>query len=583
MNAPIAHTETLAASIGPAKADRRKVLTCIFLLALVARLAHVIAIGYSPFSNYLVGDAAKYTKWASRIAAGDWVGDTVFYQAPLYPYFLAIIKVTLGDSVVAVRLVQMFVGALSCCMLAGATWNLFDRKAAIVAGVIMSLYAPSIFLESLVQKSVLDLFFISLILWLTSRILRESNTQKLWLMLGIGVGGFCLTRENAIALVPIFLLWSVLRTFQFKQTTLKETDSVQETDLAQLPKFGKRFQHACFYVLGICLLLAPVAIRNYAIGGELHITTSQLGPNFYIGNNPNATGYYSPLIFARGDAKHEQNDAIAIAETAMNKKLTAGEVSDFYMQQALNFISTQPIKWLKLLSSKVLMACNSTEIIDTEDQYVVQNYSPVLFITGLVFQFGFLLPIGIIGMIQQRRRWRKLWPIYAVCLMFASTLIVFFIFSRYRYPLVPIIAMFAAPTIANLFDELRQKSRSTQNRSPELKTLDLGNLVIMAAICVVCFLPVINRKLAGSVCYNNYANQALMRRDYETAERFIELSLLEQPAYSLAFNTRGVLHREQGNRAAAESNFRKAIQISPNYENAKRNLKNLLSDAMETK
>ena len=43
------------------------------------------------------------------------------------------------------------------------------------------------------------------------------------------------------------------------------------------------------------LVLAPVALRNRAAGGELVLTTSQAGANFYIGNHPGADGRYQPL------------------------------------------------------------------------------------------------------------------------------------------------------------------------------------------------------------------------------------------------------------------------------------------------
>ena len=37
----------------------------------------------------MMGDAQSYHAWAQEIAAGNWIGDDVFYQAPLYPYFFA--------------------------------------------------------------------------------------------------------------------------------------------------------------------------------------------------------------------------------------------------------------------------------------------------------------------------------------------------------------------------------------------------------------------------------------------------------------------------------------------------------------
>src|SRR5262245_31399286 len=60
----------------------------VFLVALAVRLLHLWQIRRAPFFDVLLGDARGYDAWAQQIAAGDWIGRDVFYQAPLYPYFL---------------------------------------------------------------------------------------------------------------------------------------------------------------------------------------------------------------------------------------------------------------------------------------------------------------------------------------------------------------------------------------------------------------------------------------------------------------------------------------------------------------
>ena len=60
----------------------------IFAIALAVRLIHVWQLRSSPFFDVLMGDANGYDQWAQRLAAGDWIGSEVFYQAPLYPYVL---------------------------------------------------------------------------------------------------------------------------------------------------------------------------------------------------------------------------------------------------------------------------------------------------------------------------------------------------------------------------------------------------------------------------------------------------------------------------------------------------------------
>jgi hypothetical protein len=78
--------------------------------------------------------------------------------------------------------------------------------------------------------------------------------------------------------------------------------------------FATRLQLAAAFVLGLAIVLLPVAIRNYAVGGGFYLTTSQFGPNFFIGNNPNADGTYASLRFGRGAPEYERQDATELAE-----------------------------------------------------------------------------------------------------------------------------------------------------------------------------------------------------------------------------------------------------------------------------
>src|SRR5262245_57235722 len=181
--------------------------TGVFVAALAIRLLHVWQIRRSPFADVLLGDARGYDEWATRIAAGEWIGRDVFYQAPLYPYFLGIVYSAFGHSVTAARLVQSLLGAGSCALLALAGRRFFSPRVGIVAGLLLAGYAPSIFFDGLLQKSVLDVFFIALALYLMARLLDEPDSLRLWLSLGLAMGGLSLTRENALVFIVVVLGW----------------------------------------------------------------------------------------------------------------------------------------------------------------------------------------------------------------------------------------------------------------------------------------------------------------------------------------------------------------------------------------
>src|SRR5438067_1177986 len=169
-------------------------IVTVFAVALLVRLAHLWAMRRSPFFDTLLGDTQSYYAWGRQIAGGDIIGHDVFYQAPLYAYFLGAID-TVRASVSAVRVCQAIVGALSCVLLARATAHLFGFTAGIVAGLMLAFYAPAIFFDGLIQKSVLDVFLLSLLLALLTRLMRDAidsagadRARWRWLSVGIVLG-----------------------------------------------------------------------------------------------------------------------------------------------------------------------------------------------------------------------------------------------------------------------------------------------------------------------------------------------------------------------------------------------------------
>ena len=84
-------------------------LVALALLALVARLAWVVPYDrHHPQADRPVIDEASYDTWARELAAGDWLGDEVFFQEPLYPYLLGVAYSLFGvDTSVALSLIHI--------------------------------------------------------------------------------------------------------------------------------------------------------------------------------------------------------------------------------------------------------------------------------------------------------------------------------------------------------------------------------------------------------------------------------------------------------------------------------------------
>src|SRR5262249_43781206 len=153
-----------------------------------------------------------------------------------------------------------------------------------------------------------------------------------------------------------------------------------------------------------------------------------------IGNNPRSDGTYMPLRFGRGAPEYERQDATELAERAVGRHLTPGEVSNYWTSRALTFIRSEPFAWLKLMARKAALFANATEMLDTESQYSYDEWSVITRVAGTIGHFGILVPLAVLGLWttwSDRTRSRIL---VALTIAYAASVVIFYVFARYRFP-----------------------------------------------------------------------------------------------------------------------------------------------------
>jgi 4-amino-4-deoxy-L-arabinose transferase-like glycosyltransferase len=477
---------------------RWTLMLAVGLLALVLRLVYIWQISHAPFFDLRLGDAEAYHQWALRIANGDWLGEGVFYQVPLYPYFLATVYKVFGDGAAMVRFIQAVIGAGSCMLLAAAGMALFGKYGAI-AGALLAVYPPAIFLDGLLDKSTLVSFFTAALLYLLSA--RHARFRTL--LAGVVLGLLSLTRENALLIGVPVLLWLLIG------------DRDSPSDDSQVTR-RSTWRAATAFLGGCVLVLLPVGARNYAVGGEFHLTTSQFGPNFYIGNHAGARGLYDPLVPGRGNAADERGDAVRLAEEASRRTLSPEEVSSFWTARALEFIRTQPGVWLGQLPRKLALTYNAIEIADTESQDVYAEWSSLLRALAPV-SFGVIFCLAAFGVCMTANAWRRLWFLYAIALTYTLSIIIFYVFARYRFPLVPVLILFAA-------------GGGAAWRETSARPMRRWAFVALAIAGGLTYLPLENTRIDRISHYVNIANAFLgdpQKRDQAAA--FYDKALRESP------------------------------------------------------
>jgi tetratricopeptide (TPR) repeat protein len=494
--------------------------------ALVLRVLYLLELRDTPLFAVLIGDAQQYDAWAQRIAGGRWLGTEIFYQTPLYPYLLAVVFLVAGHSLMAVRLLQALLGAASCVLLALAGRRFAGARAGLAAGLLLAVYPPAIFFDGLIQKSSLDLFLVTLLLAL----LGEFLDRRRWPWLagaGVALGAFMLNRENARVLYPIVAVW--LWWF-FRETPAR----------ARAAWIG-------MFTAAVLAVIVPIGLRNYHVGGEFLLSTSQLGPNFYIGNHAGAQGSYEPLVPKHGNVAFEREDATRLAEKVSGRKLSAGEVSDYWFTRALGDIRAQPLGWMRLVGRKLLLTFNAAELVDTESIEVYAEYSRVL---GTLFwlDLGIVLPLAAIGVWQTRSDWRRLTLLYAMVGGLALSVALFYVLGRYRYPIVPIVLLFAAAALA----AVPRSARAWRQLAP--------GLAVAAIVAVVARLPLVP---IADETYLNLGTALISQGRSVEAIPLLERSAAAAPNYAAPHFNLGVALARTGDKQKSLDQFSAAVRLAP--------------------
>ena len=429
------------------------ILIIILLLALVVRTVHWLDVREDPFFAQLVMDSEEYDRWAIEIAEGNWLGSEVFFQAPLYPYFLAVVYSLFGHSLDAVYLIQIVICLLGIYALYRAGIKLAGEKVGLAAAALSAFYGVYLFYDVQLLKESLAVTLVCILLWVLAEA-RESKGLTLWIWAGVICGFLSLLRENMLLIVPFLLLLAI----------------------RPRERFSAFFLRSLVLILGTGIVLVPVAYRNWKVGGNFLPTTFQGGVNFYIGNNPQANGTYQPLSPGKQVPSYERTEPIRLAEKELGRQLEPYEVSNFWLRKSIDWAKKNPADFLKLQAKKAQMFWSWYEWPDAVDYYYVKQTSIIYKLPLL--EFGSISFLALIGLWFIRRRLHAFFPVLLFVVMWMASTAVFFLFSRYRLPAVPGLILIGAAGIGSVF------AYWNQNRKQSVIVLGLVVLALGAPLFV---------------------------------------------------------------------------------------------------
>ncbi len=484
---------------------QQKRLIFVLSCAALVRLVYLYQAQGTPLYEVLLIDSDFYHREALHIVAGNWLGDAVFFMNPFYAYFLALVYSLLGAEPFWAALFQVAMGTASCALVYGIASLLWGERAGLCGAGLMACYGVLVFYDGSLLTATPILFLNLCALYALLR--WENGGRAHWLyMAGLALGLSATARPTVLLFAMVLASWCIGQAGSWRAGL-------------------RAWVQVC---LAIGLVVAPVAVRNYAMGGEWGLTTSAMGMNFYVGNHPGATGIYAQVDFlSSAEPEKERDEFIREAQRRTQTNMTPAQASRYWFGRGLAYISEQPLDYAALLLRKTYMFFSRVEAQNNLSFYFARDFVPLLH--WVVVGWWLVAPLALGYWVSASPQQRVLLlDLYFACYLAACLL--FFVSSEYRLPVVPILALYAGRLIdrvAGYFKEHR-----------------LHRAVPVAVAVVLFALPI------------NYADAFAKRLTYRRVDYY----------------NFGVLYERRGAMVRAEGMFRGALNIDAGFAPARAGL-----------
>lgn len=506
----------------------RLILWVLFGVALTVRLLYLLESHASnPFFSAPVVDAHSYLELARRIVAGDWVAGTESYwQPPGFPYLLALLLAICGEDgvYVGMRVVHAILGALSVTLVYRLGRGL-GRRIAVGAATATALYGPLLYFEGELLAVALEIVLYLGLLWAMERALSQDQRWN-WILCGLLAGAAAVTR-------PTILLFVVIA-----------------AALALAGRsVGRRIppSRIAWSVAALGLVVAPVTVRNALVAHEFVLVSANGGINFYIGNHTRADS-----MVAIHPGMHWDR---LVGEPLAAGATTAGQRSGYFYNKAVETIVEGPVGWISRMALKSWQLIHGPEIKRNQDPYFARQHSWTLRLLmwdrWLSFPHGLLAPLALWGLLVS---WHRREPVLVLSRQFLAgyglAVVLFFVTSRYRVPLVPVACLFAALGTADLF----HRGKSNRVRLAVA-------IVIVGAFSILMNLPAAPPVTEDAQLYHDLGEVALRRDDFASAAAHSQRAVQLEADYPSAWHNLAVARMGLGQPTDAAEGAREALRL----------------------
>jgi len=366
---------------------------------------------------------------AASLAAGNgfaWPADSSYcpgtthptptaWQAPVYPLILGATFRAFGiyspAAFVAAIILQSLTGAVGCVLLFSIGRRIWGGATGLLAGLLFAISPSAIYFA--IQKVSSITLVVVLLLALVLLLLRLAVTPSLTkgVVCGFVMGVVLLTEPTIGAFCPFAALWFLL---------------------TAPTRWRTRLTIIALMAVTACLIILPWQIRNYMLFHRVFLIKSNLTRELFLSN------------YAEGAEDWEREKRLVVAAHD-------GERSALYRSRFLESIAQRPARF----AQKTLRRMTKFWISSPGEGDRKHPPNAMDLVVGVAY-FA-ILATGLAGLILTRLRGKEVRLL--VLALFSLPLpyyITWFTRFRYRFPVEPVLMLFAAYALSELFSVLRQ-------------------------------------------------------------------------------------------------------------------------------
>ncbi len=490
-------------------------IAAILGIAVLYRAVFLWQIRSSAFFRVPLIDSWEYHLDALKILSHGQPHHIAFWHPPAYPYLLAGIYGLAGSTAMLwPAVVNMILGILCLVLTFTIARIVCDRRSALIAAILAMMQPVLMTFEVQLLSVSLECFLNLLWVLLMLIALRDPFRRLPVFATGIVLGLSVVTRPTVLLLLP-----------------------------ASITLFACRRKSIVPFAIGVFLIVSPVTIRNYWVAGEWVPVSSNGGINFYIGNNPE---------FMKTTALRPGSEWSMLIQRHLDHD---GEmVSAEWYKDGFRFIAEHPVQAFRNNLWKLFQAIHASEIIRNIDFNEFRKGSAIMRVPGIDFGWLFALAMpGLLLMAPGSNRRVILWYLGMTVL----SIVLFFAATRYRLPMIHLMAISASVTILKLVDAVRAR------RFGQEEWILTGSVVALLALTHLPVRTGLPDNIQHRDTLMNLVDVHERSGDLSAAADFLEQVIATDPSFPDAYQRLGVYALRHSDLQTAERNFQQSRERCP--------------------